>query len=86
MKKTSKNMSRHFGSDMPGKLRGTRHKGRNSAVQSRHLSWAGQCKKCVQYDFKFTPVYSDQMYLINIFKQSLLIRSLKIKMHAESRK
>ena len=36
---------------------GKRHKGRNSAVQSSLLSWAGQYKKCVQYNFKFTPVY-----------------------------
>ena len=26
------------------------------AVQSSQLSWTGQYKKCVQYDFKFTPV------------------------------
>ena len=55
-------------------LRGTRHKGRNSAV-----SWTGQYNKCVQYYFKFTPVgcwlnllncvYS----LLNLFKTSLCI-------------
>ena len=39
------------------KLRRTRSKGRNSAVQSSQLSWMGQYKKCVQYDFKFTTVY-----------------------------
>ena len=44
---------------MPGKLRGTRHTGRNNAVKFSQLSLAGQCKKCVQYDFKFTPVYRD---------------------------
>ena len=45
---------RHFGSYIPGKLRGTRHKGRNSAVKFSHLSWARQNKKCLQYDFMFT--------------------------------
>ena len=53
--------ARHFGSYEPGKLRGTPHKGRNSAVKSSQLSWAGQHKKCVQYDFKFTSVYSAQV-------------------------
>ena len=33
-----------------GKLRGTQRKGRYSAVKSSQLSWAGQYKKCVQYD------------------------------------
>ena len=50
--------SHHFGSYMPVKLRGTQHKGRNSAVKSSQLSWAGQYKKFVQYDFKFTSVPS----------------------------
>ena len=49
--------SSYFGSYMPGKLRGTRHNSRNSAVQSNQPSWTGQYKKGVQYDFKFTPVY-----------------------------
>ena len=53
------NLRRHFGSYKPGKLRGTKHKGRNSAVQSSQFSWAGQYKKCVQYDFQFTLEYSD---------------------------
>ena len=43
---------RHFGSYKPGKLRGAQHKGRHSVVKSSQLSWAGQYKKCVQYDFK----------------------------------
>ena len=43
-----------------GKLRWTRHKGRNSAVQSIQLTWTGQYKKYVQYKFKFT-MYSDQL-------------------------
>ena len=30
--------------------------GRNSSVKFSQLSWPGQYKKCVQYDFKFTPV------------------------------
>ena len=38
-------VARHF-----GLLRGTRYKGRNSAVQSRQLSWTVQYKKCVQYN------------------------------------
>ena len=39
-----------------GKLKGTWFKGRNSTVKSSKLSWTGQYKKCVQYDFKFTSV------------------------------
>ena len=47
----------HFGSNKPGKLRGTLQIGRTSAVKSSQLSWAGQYKKyCVQYDFPFTLV------------------------------
>ena len=34
-------------------------KGRNSAVQSIHLRWTGQYKKCVQYNFKCTSDNSD---------------------------
>ena len=45
------NIALHFGSYNPGKLRGTLHKGRNSAVKSSPLTWAGQYKKCVQYNF-----------------------------------
>ena len=41
--------SRHFVSDKKGKLRGTRHKGRNSAVKSSQLSWkVCRVQKCVQ--------------------------------------
>ena len=42
-----------------GKLRGTQYKGRNSAVKFSQLSWAIQYKKCEQYDFKFTSIYSE---------------------------
>ena len=49
-------ISRHLGSYKTDKFRGTQHKGGNTAVQSSQLSWAGQCKKCVQYDFKLTSV------------------------------
>ena len=41
-----------------GKLGPTQYKGRNSAVKSSLLSWAGQYTKCVQYDFNFTSEYS----------------------------
>ena len=51
-------ISRHFGSYKPGELRKIWHKGLISAVKSSQLSWAGQYKKCVQYDFKFTLEYS----------------------------
>ena len=50
-------ISRPFGSYRLGKHRGTWHKGQNSLVKSSEPSWAGKFKKCVQYDFKFTPVY-----------------------------
>ena len=53
--------ARHFGSYKESKLRETRLKGRNSAVKSSQLSWAGQYKMCVQYDFKFTSVYSESL-------------------------
>ena len=43
---------------MQSKPRGTQRKGRYSAVKSSQLSWAGQYKKCVQYDLKFTSEYS----------------------------
>ena len=39
--------SRHFGLVQMGKLRGTCHNGRNSAVQFSQRSWAVQYKKCV---------------------------------------
>ena len=51
------NCPRHCGSYKPGKLRRLRHKSSNikqSAVQSSQFSWAGQYKKSVQYEFKFT--------------------------------
>ena len=46
-----------------GKLRRTRYKGRNSTVHSIQLTWTGQYKKCVQYDFRFTSIYSTYMEL-----------------------
>ena len=46
----------HFDLYKPGKPRGTEHKGQNRVEKSSPLSWAGQYKSCVQYDFKFTPV------------------------------
>ena len=49
------------GSYKQSKLKITRLKGRYSAVLSSQLSWAWeQYKKCVQYDFKFTSVYSEK--------------------------
>ena len=57
--------------DKKGKLRGRRHKGRNSAVQCSKLSWTGQYNKCVQYDFRFTPVYSKNL-LFQQFHQNVL--------------
>ena len=47
-----------------GKLRGLRHKGWISAVQSSQSWWRGQCKKGVQYDFKFTLIYSEMHVVI----------------------
>ena len=52
-------ISRHFVSYTQSKLRGKKRKGRYSEVKSSQLSWAGQYKKCVQYDFKFSSEYSD---------------------------
>ena len=57
-------ISRHFGLVKKGKLRETRHKGINSAVQSSQLNWTGQYKKSVQDKFKFTLVYSDTEQVI----------------------
>ena len=51
-------MQRQFGLYKQSKLRGTQCKGRNCAVKSIQHSWAGQYKHDVQYDFKFTSVYS----------------------------
>ena len=50
--------TRHYGSYKPGKLRGTRQKGRKIAVKSSQLGWEEQYRKCVQYNIKFTPVYT----------------------------
>ena len=47
-------------------FRETRHIGRYNAVQSSQLIRAGQYNKCVQYDFKFTPVYRDGPYNSNM--------------------
>ena len=44
---TKKSRSRLFGSYKESKLSGTQ------------LSWAGQYKTCVQYNFKFTSEYSE---------------------------
>ena len=46
-----------------GKLRGIRHKDRISAVQSSQSRGTEQCKKCVQYDFKFTSIYNRKEFL-----------------------
>ena len=46
---TMKTVSRHFGQDKPGKLRGTRHKGRNNALKSSQSRWTGQYTKCIQF-------------------------------------
>ena len=45
-------IARHFGSCKPGL---TRRNTTQRSKQSNPLSWAGQYKKCIQYDFKFTP-------------------------------
>ena len=55
--------SRHFGLYKESKLRETQCKGRYSSVKSIQLSWAGQYKKCVQSDFKFTSEYSGMQCL-----------------------
>ena len=52
-------MSRHFGSYQQSKISVAQRKGQYSAVQSSQLSWAGQYKKCVWYNFQFTLEYSD---------------------------
>ena len=51
--------ARYFGVYKQSKLRGTQRKSRYNVVKSSQLSWAGQYKKCVQYDFKFTSEYSE---------------------------
>ena len=55
-------IARHFGSCKTGKLRGTRRKGRK--VKSSQLNRTGQYKKCLQYDFKLTQVYSNRHSII----------------------
>ena len=50
--------SRHFGSYQQSKLSVTQHQSRYSMVKSSQFSWAGQYKKCVQYDFQFTSEHS----------------------------
>ena len=59
--------SLHFVSYKQRKLRGTRRKGRYSAVKSSQFIWSGQYKKCVQYDFKFTP--ENRHVLVSQLKQ-----------------
>ena len=55
-----------------GKLRGIRHKDRISAVQSSQSRGTEQCKKCVQYDFKFTSIYnSERLARLEEIKYSL---------------
>ena len=53
-------IARHFGLYKESKLRGTQRKGGYNALKSSQHSWAGQCKKCVQYEFKFTSEHSDR--------------------------
>ena len=55
---TLQSQSCHFGLYQQCKLIVTQRKGRTSAIQSSQLSWAGQYKKCVQYDFQFSSKYS----------------------------
>ena len=56
------------------KQEGAGHNGQNSALQSSQLSWSGQYQKCVQYDIKFTPVYSDTIYCHNKLNKYLQIK------------
>ena len=66
-------ITRHFVEDITGKLRGTGRKGLNSPVHGPvNLSAAGQYKICVQYDFKFTPVYSDRQSMDTYFSYNFL--------------
>ena len=57
---------RHFGLYKESKLRGLQRKGRYSGVKSSQHSWAGQSKKCVQYDFQFTSEYSENAHFAHI--------------------
>ena len=67
------NQARHFGSYQESKLSVARRKGRYSAVKSSQHSWAGQYKKCVQYDFLFTSEYSDGSEKFkDLWKQEML--------------
>ena len=67
--------SRHFGLYQPGYvLRDTQYKGRNSAVKSSQLSWTGQYKMGVQYDFKFTPVYSGLLGYSELMTRAGLVK------------
>ena len=50
--------ARYFGLKKQSNLKGIGRKSRYSAVKSSQLSWSGQYKKCAQYNFKFTSVYS----------------------------
>ena len=56
-------VSRHFGSYQQSKLSVPQRKGRNRAVKSSQLCWAGQYKKCVKYDFQFSSEYSGVLCL-----------------------
>ena len=53
---------------------------RYSEVKSRQLSWAGQYKICVQYDFKFTSEYMvdskdyGKLTLVNLHKDYMVNR------------
>ena len=53
------------------KLKGTQRKGRYYEVKSSELSWAGQYKKYLQYDLRFTLECSDIYYSVE-FKQNYL--------------
>ena len=53
--------SRHFSSYQQSKFCVTQRNGRYSAVKSSKLSWAGQYKKCVQYNYQFTSEYSGEV-------------------------
>ena len=61
LQKNRQTISLHFGLYKESKLRGTQRKSLciQHAVKSSQLIWTGQYKKCVQYNFKFPPVYSD---------------------------
>ena len=64
---TFKSIPRHFSLYKESKLRGLQCKCRYGAVKSSQLSCAGQYKKCVQYDFKFTSecsVFEAEYYLV----------------------